>query len=291
MAEGRMSLPIARGAGETTRQDIWWLQPLLVFLGFSTFIGYSTWAAFQNDHYTYGNYLSPFYSPALLYSPTESALKEKSRGTLGNETRAAEQVAHTFFGAKPGWWPGWLPFSAALLILPFPGLFRFTCYYYRGAYYKAFWADPLNCAVGEPRKSYWGENSLPLIVQNLHRYALYFAIIFIMILTYDAIQGFIFRDADGNRHFGVGVGSFVLVLNVILLGSYTFGCHSFRHLMGGGKDHLASLGGQKKVYDCVSCLNARHGMWAWFSLFWVGFSDVYVRLCSMGILTDYHIVF
>ena len=27
----------------------------------------------------------------------------------------------------------------------FPALFRVTCYYYRGAYYKALWADPPSC--------------------------------------------------------------------------------------------------------------------------------------------------
>ena len=48
-----------------------------------------------------------------------------------------------------------------------------TCYYYRGAYYKAFWADPPSCAVGEPRKKYLGESSLPLILQNFHRYFLF----------------------------------------------------------------------------------------------------------------------
>src|ERR1019366_4783962 len=120
------------------------------------------------------NYLSPFYSPEL-FGPSP----------------------HSIFGDKPTWWPGWLPFSAALLILPFPGLFRFTCYYYRGAYYKAFWADPLNCAVGEPRKSYWGENSLPLIMQNLHRYALYFALIFIVLLFIDFVQACRFKDEAG----------------------------------------------------------------------------------------------
>ena len=57
-----------------------------------------------------------------------------------------------------------------------PACFRFTCYYYRGAYYKAFWADPPACAVGEPRKSYRGENSFPLILQNVHRYFLYVAV-------------------------------------------------------------------------------------------------------------------
>ncbi len=291
MAEGKMSLPMARGAGETSRRDLWWLQPLAVFLGFSTFIGYSTWAAFQNDHYTYGSYISPFYSPALLYSPTQDAEKSKSRAhEKSSITRADEQKAHTFCGPKPAWWPGFLPFSAALLILPVPGLFRFTCYYYRGAYYKAFWADPINCGVGEPRKSYWGENSLPLILQNLHRYALYAALVFIVILAYDALQGFIFINDDGSKRFGVGVGSFVLVLNVCLLGSYTLGCHSMRHLIGGHRDELAKSKTQKKLYDCVTCLNGKHGMWAWFSLFWVGFSDVYVRLCSMGIWTDFRLL-
>ena len=28
-------------------------------------------------------------------------------------------------------------------------------------------------------------------------------------------------------------------------------------------------------------------MWAWISLFWVGFTDVYIRLCAMGIWHDY----
>jgi hypothetical protein len=27
-------------------------------------------------------------------------------------------------------------------------------------------------------------------------------------------------------------------------------------------------------------------LFAWLSLFWVGFSDLYVRLCSMGIWHD-----
>ena len=137
---------IQRGFGETYRRDAWWVQPVVVFLILSSFVVYATWAAFQNGHYTYGPYLSPFYAPELF-----------------------GDSPHAWFGPKPGWWPGWLPFSPALLILPFPGLFRFTCYYYRGAYYKAFWADPPSCAVGEPRKSYRGEHSFPLIVQNIHR--------------------------------------------------------------------------------------------------------------------------
>ena len=130
-----------RSFGETMRADVWWLHPLLVFIGLSTFIVYSTWAAFQGRNYFFGNYLSPFYSPELF----------------GNSP-------HSWFGPKPAWWPAWLIFSPALLILWAPGGFRLTCYYYRGAYYKAFWADPPACTVGEPRKSYCGERSFPLII-------------------------------------------------------------------------------------------------------------------------------
>jgi hypothetical protein len=27
-------------------------------------------------------------------------------------------------------------------------------------------------------------------------------------------------------------------------------------------------------------------MWAWISLFWVGFTDVYIRLCATGKIHD-----
>ena len=81
-------------------------------------------------------------------------------------------------GAWPSWWPNWIPPSPSLLILVIPGLFRFTCYYYRKAYYRAFTGTPPACAVGAlPRKrksGYRGEKGL-MRVQNLHRYAMYFA--------------------------------------------------------------------------------------------------------------------
>ncbi len=203
---------------------------LVTFLGLSAFIGYATWAALQGKNYIYdvagSDYLSPFYSPELFGSK------------------------HALFGATPpSFWPSFLPFSAALLILPIPVGFRFTCYYYRGAYYKAFWGDPPNCAVGEPRTSYWGERKFPLILQNVHRYFLYLAVIFIFILGSDAVRAFIF---DGK--FGIGVGSLVLTMNTILLGGYTFGCHSMRHLIGGRRDKLPK-GAHGTCYDCVSGLN------------------------------------
>jgi hypothetical protein len=196
------------------RRDAWWVQPLVVFVILGTFVVYATWAAFQNANYRFGNYLSPFYSPELWGDPRTA-----------------------WFGAKPGWWPGLLPFSPALIILPFPGLFRFTCYYYRGAYYKAFWADPPSCTVSEPRKKYRGERSFPLILQNVHRYFLYLAFVFLVILSLDVWRALWFWNAaTGRVEFGAGVGTIVLAVNVVLLTCYTFGCHSLRHLIGGRVD-------------------------------------------------------
>jgi hypothetical protein len=255
-----------RGFGVTTRRDGWWIKPLLTFAGLSAFIVYSTWAAFQGAHYRFGPYLSPMYSPELF----------------GSE--------HAWFGPKPGWWPGWLPWSPALLILWAPAGFRFTCYYYRGAYYKAFWADPPACAVSEPRKSYLGENSLPLILQNVHRYFMYLAVAFIAVLAWDAFEALWFDDGAGGKQFGIGVGTLVLTINVVLLGGYTFGCHSLRHVVGGALDSFRGRPLRKKCYDCVSRFNRGHQQWAWASLFWVGFTDLYVRLCANGTWSDWRII-
>ena len=75
-----------------------------------------------------------------------------------------------------------------------------------------------------------------------------------------------------------------------MLGGYTLGCHSFRHLIGGYLDRLSRAPVRKKAYDCSSCLNRKHRLWAWMSLFTVAFADIYVRLCSMGVWTDWRIL-
>lgn len=258
-----------RGFGQTMRTDLWWLQPLALFMGLSAFVLYSTWAAFQGAHYYLEGtgYLSPLYSPEIF----------------GNSP-------HSIFGPQPAWWPAFVPFSPAWLILWAPAGFRMTCYYYRGSYYKAFWADPPNCTVGEPRKGYRGEEKFPLIMQNIHRYFFYVASIFILILAHDAWKALWFTDAGGGESFGIGVGTIVMTVNVILLGGYTFGCHSLRHFIGGRFDSLQGKEVRRKCYNSVSCLNRKHMVWAWCSLFWVGFTDIYVRLCSMGIWTDWRIL-
>jgi hypothetical protein len=261
MAHAQLPL-LRRGFGETARRDAWWIQPVVVVLVLGGFIVYATWAAFQGEHYTFGPYLSPFYSPELW-------------GTS----------PHAMFGTRPPWWPPFVPYSAALLILPIPGLFRFTCYYYRGTYYKAFWADPPSCAVGEPRKSYLGEQTFPLILQNAHRYIMYLAVVVIGFLWWDVFKATQFADG-----FGIGLGTLVLALNTTLLSGYTFGCHSLRHAIGGYRDELSRSEVRRACYEQCSRLNGAHMRWAWCSLFSVAFADVYVRLCSMGIWSDWRIV-
>ena len=267
MAEVNIARTLHR-FGYTSRKDSWWVQPLTVFVALTSFVIYVTWAAFQGKHYSYGSYISPLYSPELF-----------------------GDSPHSWFGPKPGWWPGFLPWSPALLVLWAPGLFRLTCYYYRGAYYKAFWADPPSCTVSEPRKKYKGEQAFPLLIQNVHRYFLYIALFFLVFLSIDVWKALWFTNASsGEKTFGIGLGTLVLATNVVLLGGYTLGCHSLRHLVGGFMDRLSGSPVRRKAYWCVSCMNRKHMMWAWMSLFWVAFSDIYIRLCALGIWRDWRII-
>jgi hypothetical protein len=265
-------LPIAgghvSGFGATYRKDNWWAGPGLTLVGLLAFIIYVHWALFQAEHYYAEPYLSPFYSP-VLFTETSAA--------------GSAPLEHAWFGAWPSWWPGFLPASPALLILAFPALFRFTCYYYRKAYYRAFVGSPPGCAVGPARQGpYRGETHF-LLFQNLHRYALYAALAYIVILYYDA---FIALWKDGQ--LGIGVGTIILFINATLIAGYTFGCHSLRHLVG-GHDDCMSCGQNTLKYGAwqkASWFNGRHMQFAWASLLWVMFTDVYIRLVSMGIITD-----
>lgn len=261
-----IDVPLQRaGFGQTARRDRWWAPPLFTFLGLFIFVAYSIWAGVQGVDYRFGPYLSPLYSPEIFGGP------------------------QSWLGAWPSWWPPVLA-SAGLIALWIPAGFRVTCYYYRGAYYKAFWADPPACAVGEPRNSYWGERSFPLILQNVHRYFTYFAILYLGILGYDAYRAFFFTNpATGAVHVGFGVGTLVLVANLVLLSLYTFGCHALRHLVGGYLDRMAGRPLRHGTYKCVSCLTRRHMLFAWLSLVMVMFADIYIRLCAAGVWTDWRI--
>jgi hypothetical protein len=251
------------------RNDAWWVLPATVVLVLGSFIVYSTWAALQNAHYWAPPYLSPFYSPCLsatcLHMTFGYGLPEIQLPIIG-------------------------VLSPAFLILWGPGLFRLTCYYYRKAYYRSFWMSPPACAVREPHARYTGEARFPLVLQNYHRYLWYIAVIFIVLLTWDAILAFRFPTPGGGTQFGIGVGTLVMWANVILLAGYTFSCHSCRHVCGGHVDAFSQAPTRYSLWRVITRLNERHPMFAWLSLFSVGLTDLYIRLVSMGVIRDLRIL-
>jgi hypothetical protein len=124
---------------------------------------------------------------------------------------------------------------------------------------------------------------------------LYIALFFLLFLAYDVWKALWFTTPVGGTDiressFGMGVGTLVLAINVVFLGGYTLGCHSLRHLVGGLRDRLSGAPVRRTAYQCVSCFNRKHMLWAWMSLFWVMFSDIYIRLCSMGVWSDWRII-
>ncbi len=223
----------------------WWLQPVATVVILSAFALYSIWVALQGRGYA-APYLSPFYSPPVRVGGIP---------------------------ISPAWWVVWVPAG-----------FRATCYYYRKAYYRSFFRDPVSCMIGESRRRYAGETAFPFILNNLHRFLLYLAIIVLAFLWRDTVAAFFF---DGR--FGVHLGSLLFLVNVVLLTGYTVGCHAFRHMVGGNLDcYSCARGGRVRyrLWQWVNPFNHRHAPWAWASLFSVAAADVYVRLLMAGVISD-----
>ncbi|HUO74979.1 MAG TPA: hypothetical protein VMU39_29720 [Solirubrobacteraceae bacterium] len=248
--------------GATARRDRWWVAPAATAVGLTAFGIYSIIVAAMGSDYLYtgggARYLSPFYSPDL-----------KS------------------FGLH-------ISFTYAFFVIWVPLGFRLTCYYYRKAYYRAFFLSPPACAVaGRSRGRYRGETRFPFILQNVHRYFLYLATIVLVFLWYDTVRAFLFRTSDGSLEFGAGLGSLVMLANVILLTVFTFGCNSLRHLIGGRLDCFtcsASARTRHKLWRGVSVFNSHHMLWAWVSLGAVGLTDLYIRLAASGVFHDPRII-
>ncbi len=253
----------ARGGPDkpTIREDRWWVAPVVTVSVLSAFVIYSTWAAFVNRNYFVGaamhrNLISPFYSPCL----TESCVP----------------------GSHPSTVITWWTISPALLILIFPLGFRLTCYYYRRAYYRAFWWSPPACAVADAHGSYSGESRFPLILQNVHRWFFYAGLVFNVILSIDAIEAF----REPGIGIGVSVGTLVLCVNAALLWLYSLSCHSCRHLCGGQVKNFSEHPLRYRFWKTVSPLNAIHMRFAWASLIFVALTDLYVRLVASGTIHD-----
>ena len=117
----------------------WWVEPVTIVVALSAFGLYSlTIVLLYPGHYE--AYLSPFYSPPV---------------------------------PRPEWLPAFI--TAPLFVLWIPLGFRASCYYYRKAYFRAFFWDLPACSAGaqrrEPRspESYRGERGV-FVLNNVHRY-------------------------------------------------------------------------------------------------------------------------
>jgi hypothetical protein len=249
--------------------DAWWVAPAANAFGLLVFFGYLTVRAFNPTHVWYPPYISPTVAPPIFTPET---------GYPG-----AVPPDRAWLGAFPSWWPAFLPQSPAFFAPALAIAFRFTCYYYRGAIYRAFAMTPPSCAVGGVAQHYRGETAL-LLFQNLHRYTLYGALFLLVCLWWEGLSAF-FRDG----RFGIGVGTLIMVVNAGILTAYAFGCHSWRHLIGGRLDCFscgASSPRRYHLWTWSSWLNARHMAFAWCSLVWVALTDLYVYLLSTGTIRD-----
>ena len=282
---GPVQLPMNSGFGATDRVDAWWKGPTAMAAYLGIMVVYATWRGFMEaDFWLFSEFglsggqggdagtmaiegegshvLSPLFSPLII--PGE--------GGLG--------------GPVPEflWW-----MSPAMFILIFPAGFRGTCYYYRKAYYRAFLQQPTACAVSKPWNKYKGETGL-FVIQNMHRYFLYAALAYLPILSYDVWLSTNFHDpASHSLSYGFSVGSLVLLLNVIMLSGYTFGCHAFRHLVGGSANHWTGEAGPTlrfRMWKMSTWFNKHHKEWALYSLLVVMFADFYVYACTMEWITD-----
>lgn len=244
-----MAQPLAASSARP-RAKAWewprWVEPTFTVVALSLFGLYSLWEVLFHQNGQYQNYLSPFFSPT-------------------------QDWGIRFF---PAVWAVWVPL-----------IFRGSCYYYRREYFRGFFRDPYACAVAEHKRRYDGESRLPWSANNLHRYAWYLVFVVLVFLWKDTVSAFFFPHTG----FGVGVGSLLMLVNVVCLTLYSFSCHAFRHMIGGGRDRFTRAGqptAAYRVWHAVSQWNARHGSWAWISMFTVWGTDVYIRLLLSGVLSD-----
>jgi hypothetical protein len=195
-----------------------------------------------------------------------------------------------FYSPPVGQWLH-VPFPPAILVAWVPLLFRATCYFYRREYYRGFFRNPASCAVPEPSgRPYGGEKRGIWRFNNSHRYWWYLVVIVLIFLWIDTVRAFIFPSG-----FGVGVGSLLMLVNVLALTAYTFSCHAWRHAIGGSVDcwncpRAGSEPFRHRLWRYVSSWNQYHGNYAWISLFTVWAVDVYIRLLIYGVIPDVRLI-
>ena len=240
----------------TLRLDRWWAQPLVTWIGFSLWLAYGLYrTAVQRNYYVAEwKYLTPFYSPCVTASCTPDS---RDFGT---------------------WFPPFPPLVPfAIITLVFLLGFRLTCYYYRKAYYRSFWRSPSACAVPEPHSKYSGETRFPLVIQNIHRYLFYAAVLISLVNTYDVGKALT---------TGIGLGTVIMFANVVLLWCYTAGCHACRHVIGGRLRHFSKHPVRYWLWGKVGVFNNRHMQFALVTLVSLVVTDLYIALLAAGVFSD-----
>jgi len=257
LAESRSSA-VPGGLGRTMRRDAWWMENIPVIILLGGFGLYATLRAFEGKFYEVGPYLSPFYSPLI--------------------------------DASHHWWH----YSPALLILAFSARVPHDLLLLPQSVLPSVLSGSSGLRRGRAGASQLSRrNQIPFHPAKSTSLFLYGAIVFLGFLWYDAIRAFWFPGFDQKLHFGIGVGTLVLLVNIVLLTLYLLSCHSLRHLIGGKMDcfscttfNLKRHGAWKKA----SLLNERHMLFAWCSLISVGFADFYVRMVASGMIKDFRIL-
>jgi hypothetical protein len=258
---GVFSARRAQISQRSLRTDSWRRHPLGTGVILVFFIGYTLVRLFMNRGYFVPDYhyLTPVYSPCVSASCVEGA------SDFG-----------TFLPKLPTAVP------LAILVIPILAGFRTTCYYYRKAGYRSLWASPQACAVAEPHARYTGERRFPLALMNSHRYFFVLASILLLVNFYDAIKAFHGRGGG----FGIGLGTVLMVVNVVMLALYSLSCHACRHIVGGRLKHFSKHPVRYRLWTWVSRLNPRHGNFAMASLVTVILTDFYIMALSLGWFSD-----
>jgi hypothetical protein len=266
------TVQVARNAGgfaRTTRVDYWWLAPastaigLIIFFGYLTFRAFNaTYVWFESVHQPHGG--APFFTPVSGY-PGSVPLDHAWFGNVSLVVAAVSSAVTGILraGARHC-------FPSHLLLLPRRVL--------QGGVHEAteLRGGRVTFRLSRRTRAAPVSESAPLhaLWRSLpHR------------LPVVGGPGAFFKQG----HFGIGVGTVVMVMNAALLTGYTFGCHSWRHLIGGQLDCFTceqrSVASIRHV-EGSTWLNERHMAFAWFCLVWVAFTDFYIYLVSSGTIRD-----
>ena len=216
MAGTPTHLPESR-LGSTLRRDAWWTELLPVIIVLGGFGLYATLRAFEGAFYSLGTL-----SFAFLFSADRSAASLVAAFSRAAGARRPARV------------------SRHLLLLPqslLPRIFSRSAGLRRGRASQAQIS----------RRDQHFLSSSRMSTATFYTWPLFFW----AFCGTTPIKGFFF---DGQ--FGIGVGSLILLFNVILLSFYTLSCHSLRHLAGGKMD----------CFSCATFGSQRAAAWKGFSL-------------------------